>query len=345
VILIDGAEGHGGGQLLRTSLALSLITGRPFEMVNVRAARNKPGLRPQHAAAVAAARAISGACVEGEKVGSARVRFVPGAVRPGSYAFDVGTAGSASLVLHTVFLPLALAGGVSRIAIAGGTDVPWSPPYDFLAECWAPFMRRLGLPVSLRLERAGFYPRGGGLLEASIGTASSGVQPLDLPHRGELRSLLVRSTVANLPDEVMERQGRRAVSILRRERLEPELELERRPAASPGTVLAVIARFANSRYCCTALGARGKRAERVAEEACRDFLAFLGGRGAVDEYLGDQLLLPLVCAAGPSRFCVHRVTKHLPGNASIIPKFLPVSFEITGEPGALGEIRVNPGIQ
>ena len=204
-VTIDGSYGEGGGQVLRTSLALSALTGKELEIFNVRAGRARLGLRPQHLQAVKAATAICRAEVSGADIGSQTIRFVPGRVRAGDYRFDIGTAGSTSLVLHTVYLPLALsAGGSSRVTITGGTHVPLSPCFHYLDLSWRWHLAHVGIALMLTMERAGFYPPGGGIIHAAIESASR-ARSLCLDQRGAL--LRVRGiSAARLPAHVAERQ-------------------------------------------------------------------------------------------------------------------------------------------
>lgn len=341
MIELDGSMGEGGGQILRTALSLALITGTPFLLRNIRARRSKPGLQPQHLAAVRAASAIGQARVEGDAVGSATLRFEPGKVVPGEYTFDIGTAGSAGLVLQTVHLPLALAGAPSRVSIRGGTHVPWSPNAHYLDWHWRPFMARLGLDVRLDMERAGFYPMGGGLLHADI-PASSSIHPLRLADRGPLMAIRGLSLVARLPSSIAERQRDQTIVRLAGQGLTAHLELGELAADSPGTVIILMAEYEHSQACFTALGARGKRAETVADEAVDELFAFHASDAALDDYLADQLMLPLALAHGKSIYRA-RITPHAQTNAVVIRAFLDIPMELDGTTGKVGAYRFSAG--
>jgi RNA 3'-terminal phosphate cyclase (ATP) len=344
VIEIDGSIGEGGGQVLRSALTLSLLTGQAFSMTRVRASRPRPGLFPQHLAAVQAAAQISAADVSGDRIGSRELGFAPGPVQPGRYHFDIGTAGATSLVLQTLLLPLALAKTTSSLSISGGTHVPWSPCFHYLDWHWRPLLARLGIAFRLELPMAGFYPQGGGELLAEI---AGGARPLslDLRERGGLRRLRGLSAVANLPMEIAERQRSQALRRLGRRITEPDvrIDIEPLPARSPGTLLLLLAEFEHSQACCFALGARGKRAERVADEAVDDLFAFLDGDGAVDRWMADQLLLPLALAAQASVFRTAQVSSHLLTNAAVIGAFLPVRIVVEGAPGEAALVHIQPG--
>lgn len=336
--------GEGGGQVLRSALTLSLLTGQPFHLSRIRTRRASPGLRFQHLAAVQAAARISGAQVSGDRVGSQEIDFSPGPVRAGDYFFDVGTAGATSLVLQTVLLPLALASGRSSVTVGGGTHVPWSPCFHYLYWHWRPFLGRIGIPFDLTMTMAGFYPEGGGELRAQIpGDAKPG--PLSLTERGTLRAVRGLSAVANLPREIAERQRRQAMHRLQGllPEVTPEFIVEELPASTRGTVLLLVADCAPGQACCFALGARGKRAERVADEAVEALAAFLQSDGAVEPWLADQLLLPLAMAEGTSSFRASEATLHLLTNAEVIRCFLSVEISVDGPLGSPATITLRPG--
>lgn len=339
MIRIDGAAGEGGGQVLRSALTLSLLTRKPFEIVRIRAGRQKPGLMPQHLQAVTAAAAVGGARVEGAHPGSESLLFVPSALRAGHYRFEIGTAGSTSLVLQTLLLPLALASAPSTLEITGGTHVAWSPCHHYLELHWLSYLREMGLNAELALVRAGFYPRGGGRISASIRPAAPKAG-LSLARRGRLERIFCLSAVANLEQSVAERQSRQALARLAG--LTTAIESRNIALSSPGkgTLFLILAEFGKSRCCYYALGERGKPAERVADEAVDAFLAFLDTDGAVDEYLADQLLLPLALAPAASELRTARVTPHLLTNAEVIRRFLRAGIDITGSPGQAGLVRI-----
>ncbi len=275
LVRIDGSEGEGGGQVLRTALALSMVTGRPFEMANVRARRDKPGLRPQHLACVKAAARVCSATVEGAVLGSRALQFAPGPVRSGTYDFEIKTAGSTSLVLHTLYLPLALAPSRSVVTITGGTHVPFSPSFHYLLHQWAPLMRRIGIDVELTLSRAGYYPEGGGEVRAKI-LPSPSLRPLTLDPRGKLERLEGVSAVGNLPRSIADRQRNQALARLDEAGLAAGIEVREVPSAGKGTFLLLLSTYeGGGRACHDALGALGKRAEKVADEACDALLGFL----------------------------------------------------------------------
>jgi RNA 3'-terminal phosphate cyclase (ATP) len=331
---IDGSFGEGGGQILRSSLALSLLTGKPFRLRKIRANRQpKPGLRPQHLASVRAAAQIGPAKVTGDAVGSSQLTFEPGQVTAGKYHFAIGTAGSTALVLHTVYLPLALAGGTSELVLEGGTHNEKAPCFHFLQTTWRAYMARVGLTVSLEMERPGFYPRGGGQLLARIEPWTKRT-PLRLTASVGDNTATVLSMTAGLPDHVAKRQGRRATVRLRDAGIEPEVTYEEWQGG-PGCMLAItVPGGVPSLF--FGLGARGKPAETVADEAAAEALAFRPSGMPVDPHSGDQLLLPLSFIDGESEYHVSQVTRHLTTNAAVIRKFLGRHIVIEGDEGSPG---------
>ena len=341
MLTLDGSEGEGGGQVLRSALTLAALTGTPFRLVNVRARRSRPGLAAQHLAALRAAAAVSGAEVEGAALGSLEVRFAPGAPRAGDYAFDVGTAGSVSLVLQTVLPALAWAGGVSRVRVRGGTHVRWSPCFEYLDWQWRWAVRLAGYDFRLELVRAGFYPAGGGEVRARVEPVSR-ARPVRLIERGAPEMLEGLSAVARLPNHVARRQREAALVALRGVWRGPvAVETARLDAAGPGSVIVLRARFELGAGCCCALGERGLPAERVGEAAAQCLREWLAGEGTVDPWLADQLLVPLAFVPGESEFTTTRVTRHLLTNAAVVRRFLgPDAVTVVGGEGAPGRVTV-----
>jgi RNA 3'-terminal phosphate cyclase (ATP) len=341
-VTIDGSQGEGGGQIVRTSLALSVLLGRELILFNIRAGRSKPGIQPQHLTAVRAAQSISHAEVEGAAVGSTAICFRPQGLHPGEYLFDVaeirGSAGSVSLVFQTVLLPLAFAGAPSQLLLRGGTHVPWSPPGDYVSQVFLPNTAAMGLSASLELRQAGFYPPGGGLLEGSI-SPTAALQPLDRTKRDSLQRLTAILRTARLPTHVAERMAQRVTARLPARKLRVDVgEVE---ASSPGAWCMLVAEYKDALAGFNALGELRKPAEKVADEALDAYEAFERTGAAVDRHLADQLLLPMALAAGRSRFTTEAVTQHLLTNADVIRHFLPAcSIEIRGKKGLPGSVEV-----
>jgi RNA 3'-terminal phosphate cyclase (ATP) len=353
-IVLDGSAGEGGGQVLRTALSLSAVTGRPFRVERLRADRLKPGLRPQHREAVRAMARIVDARVEGDEVGAVELDFEPRApARAGEWAFDIGTAGSTPLLLQTVCWPLALTGTPSFVTLRGGTHHDRSPTFHYLALVWAPAVARLGFGVEVELQEAGFYPDGGGELTARIRPAQA-MPPLDLRHRGTLREVEVMAMVGGLPYDVAERQAARALQRLRDAGISAEAERVPLPArSSRGCHVLVLSSFERTRAGHGAVGALEASPEETADAAVDAFRRYLSGGAAVDRHLADQLLVPAALAAAgrtPTvpgvlpdfRYTAAELTPHLFTCAEVIRRFLDVAVSIDGRVGEEGEVRVLP---
>lgn len=339
MIHLDGSMGEGGGQVLRSALALSMLTCQPFHITRVRQGRGKSGLMQQHLLSVEAAVRISQAQVEGAMLSSTELVFKPGEVKPGRYRFDIPTAGSTSLVLQTIFLPLSLAGGKSSISLGGGTHVPHSPCYHYLELHWLYYLKKMGLQASLALEGAGFYPPGGGRIRAEIRPCAE-LLPLQVTERGKLLRIQGLSAVANLDPDIARRQKHQALHRLEPLCRETKIRTLELPSPVKGTFLLLLAEFEGSRCCYYALGAPGKRAEQVADEAVDALEVFIASTGAVDQYLADQLLLPMAFANGPSCLRTSQITQHLLTNAEVIRLFTDVKIDIQGASGQPGSIRI-----
>lgn len=340
MVILDGSSGEGGGQILRTALSLSLLTGRPFRITNIRANREKPGLRPQHLKAVESAAGLADCEVRGASVGSRDLTFRPSPYNSRDLTIDIGTAGSTSLVLHTLHLPVALrASQPVRLSLIGGTFNPKAPAYPFLENAWRSYMALLGLPVALAMPQAGFYPRGGGRLEAWVEpVAQADIQPLVLLERPPLTHIRGVAGVANLRPDIAARMRDRVLSRLNSHGLSAEIELAEWPSPGQGAAISLVAEHEPILSAFVGLGERGKPAEVVADEAVDELLAYEGSAGAVDSFSADQLLLPLVFAPGRSEFTVADASLHLHTNAATIQAFLDRQIEI--ETPAEGPARV-----
>ncbi len=326
LLTLDGSEGEGGGQILRTALTLSMLTGRAFRIVKIRANRDKPGLRPQHLTAVLAAAELARAEVSGASVGSRDLTFRPGSYVSRDLTFEIGTAGATALVLQTLHLPLALrTDRPLRVTLTGGTFNTKAPSYPFLDATWRAHLGALGAPIALAMPTAGFYPRGGGRLDAWIEPAR--LQPLTVTERGPLRRIVAAAGVARLQPEIAERMAERALMRLNDHFEGVAIEVSRSEwnADSPGAAIALTAEYEGVSVPVTfvGLGERGKPAEKVADEAIDELLAHDAvANAAVDVHSADQLLVPLALANGRSEYTVSEVSEHLRTNARTIRAFL-----------------------
>lgn len=334
MVEIDGSVGEGGGQILRTSLSLSLVTGKPFRIDRIRAGREKPGLLRQHLTAVLAAAEVGGAKVEGAALGSQCIAFTPGPVRPGEYRFAVGTAGSGTLVFQTVLPALMLASSSnnapSKVIVEGGTHNHMAPPYHFLERVFLPLVERMGPKFKMQFERYGFYPAGGGRFVAEI-TPSPSLAPLHIGERGEITSRKVTAIVANLPRHIAQREAETATDMLNWGAETQSIEATRE-SAGPGNVVMIEIRTKETAEIFTEFGMVGVSAERVAENAARQAREYLASSAAVGEHLGDQLLLPMALA-GAGSFTALKVNMHARTNMDVIGKFLPIRFVIAEQGG------------
>ncbi len=352
LVIIDGSHGEGGGQVLRTTLTLSALLGQPVRLEHVRAGRKNPGLAPQHLTAVRAVAQVCAAQVDGAALGSQTLTFTPQAPpQAGNYHFDVaqsakgGSAGAISLILQAVLLPLTCANGRSKLTLKGGTHVPWSPPVHYLAGVYLPTLARRGIEASIELERWGFYPLGGGEVRAEIRGKRRTDQwaGLMIQAPGDLVRVRVLSAAANLPAHIRERQARRAVQRLEAAGIRRyKLEVVDAPSPGQGTVVFLLAEYDSVVAGFTGLGARGKPAEAVADEAVDAFLAHHRSGAAVDPHLADQLILPLALASQPSVFTTSQVTDHLLTNAWVVQQLLKVNVRISGDVGHTGQIDIEP---
>lgn len=326
MLSIDGSFGEGGGQIIRTSLALSLVTGKAFRAYNVRAGRAKPGLQPQHLMAVRAAAEVGRARVEGAGVGARQFTFVPGAVAPGQYRFAIGTAGSTTLVMQTVLPPLMTASGPSLVTFEGGTHNPHAPPFEFIEKTFLPLVGRTGPSVSAELERYGFYPPGGGRFSLYVEPAAE-VRRLDLVERGLVLSERARALCVNLRPEVGERELK-VVSEQMGLSLD-QLQLETSDnAVSPGNVFTVEIESEQLTEVFTGVGQRGVPAEQVASRAVGEAKRYLAIGAPVGEHLADQLLIPLALAAGGA-YTTGPLSPHTLSNIEVVRKFLPAEITTT----------------
>ncbi|WP_026609490.1 RNA 3'-terminal phosphate cyclase [Methylocaldum szegediense] len=352
-IVIDGSYGEGGGQILRTTLCLSAISGRPVRIENIRARRKKPGLAAQHLTAVFAAAKLCDAELSGAELGSKTLTFAPRTKpKAGDYLFDVaearrgGSAGAVTLVLQTVLLPLALAEGSSRVVFLGGTHVPMSPPFDYVRNVWLSYLKLMGIRAELSLERSGWYPVGQGEMRLEISGTPAGerekLRPLTLPERGELVAITGRALAANLPEHVAVRMADRAQTILRRKNMSCEIDAVSVRAACPGAGIFLVARYQHALAGFSALGERGKPAEQVAEDVCAKLLEHHHTNASVDEHLADQLVLPCALADGESVYTVDPMTRHLSTNAWVVERFGVAEVELISTSATAGLVRVFP---
>jgi RNA 3'-terminal phosphate cyclase (ATP) len=329
-IKIDGSFGEGGGQIIRSSLTFSLITGKPFVIEHIRARRQKPGLMRQHLTAVNAAATISGAEVEGATVGSTRLSFQPGPVKPGEYAFRVGTAGSTTLVFQTILPALMIADGPSQLTLEGGTHNPFAPPFDFLARAFLPLINQLGPKIEAQLVHPGFYPAGGGRWTCRI-TPSKHFAPLELIERGKIVAHRIRAMVSRLPRHIAERECK---TIQEKTGWDPACFTvdEVRDSPGPGNAVMIEVKAEHVTAIFTAFGQIGVKAKDVARKALRAAQDYLATDVPVEGHLADQLIVPLGIGAylgsGGGALRTTALSSHATTNLEILRRFMDLSIEV-----------------
>ncbi|MBD3305093.1 RNA 3'-terminal phosphate cyclase [candidate division KSB3 bacterium] len=337
MICIDGAFGEGGGQILRTSLALSLVTGNPFRIEHIRANRKKPGLRRQHLTAVDAAAHIGCAEVRGNTLDSQTLEFTPNAVNAGNYHFAVGTAGSCTLVLQTVLPALLTAEGRSHLVLEGGTHNPHAPTFEVLDLAFVPLLRRMGAGITAVLERPGFYPAGSGKCAVTI-EPTGNLSRFDLLERGKIKRQEATAVVSKLPSHIAERE----LAVIQRElgwdRRHLHVQEVQNPRG-PGNVLTCILESAHMTEVFTGFGERGVSAETVARRTVAEIREYLEADVPIGKHLADQILLPLALA-GEGSFRTLAPTQHTVTNIAMIKKFLDLDIAVNQCDAKCWEIRI-----
>lgn len=318
---IDGSQGEGGGQIVRSAVSLAMVTGTPIKVRQIRAGRRRPGLRRQHLTAVQAAAEICGGRLSGNRIGSPELELVPGTVTAGDYRFAVGTAGSTTLVLQTVLPALVTATGPSTLVLEGGTHNPMAPPFPFLAKTFLPLLERMGPTVVATLERAGFYPAGGGRIVIEI-TPCERLQGIELLDPGKRRAHRATAILAHLPRHIGERELRVVQKKVGWAASDLHIE-EVDDCDGPGNLLVLEIESASVTETFTGFGKVGVRAETVAAGAVRDMRRYLKAEVPVGEYLADQLLLPLALA-GCGCFATLPLSRHATTQIELIGRFLDV---------------------
>ncbi len=344
-IEIDGSRGEGGGQIIRSSLALSLITGRPIAIHKIRAGRNKPGLKRQHLTAVDAAARVGCAEVTGSQIGSRELTFRPSGIFGGTYQFSVGSAGSVTLVLQTILPALMIAESPSRLILEGGTHNPWAPPFDFLQRSFLPLVNRLGPTIAAEIESYGFYPAGGG--KFSVDIQPSELKGFDLMERGEPVSRAAIALVANLPLHIAQRE---TDTIVRRMDWKPsETRNLTVNSPGPGNVVMIEQVFDNVTEIATGFGKIGIRAEKIAGDVVREARDYLKSSAPLGEHLTDQWMLPLALAVtrsgNPRSFRATHLSSHSVTQLETLKLFLPIETKVETCEDRSVIVRIQPVAQ
>jgi RNA 3'-terminal phosphate cyclase (ATP) len=340
VIEIDGSLGEGGGQIIRTSVSLAAITGRTVQITNIRARRSKPGLHAQHLTAVRAAAALCGAELKGAEMGSQFLRFTPGPLtQETEFSFDGGTAGAPGLVAQTLLVPMLYLPKPSVSNVRGGTHVPMSPPADYIEAVYRPALQRMGADVGFQYARAGFFPKGGGEVQIRSGGGQLSV-PIELVERGRLHRLRLFVVTCQLPEHVATRGVDALMKDLKGYGVPVLVEKRELEGGCPGAAIVLTAECENGAGGFTSLGERGKPMERVAADGLRDFQKWFASGAAVDEHLGDQLVLPAALVYGESRWSTSEVTEHLRTVLEIAKRFLEIDYLIDERADGSGTVTV-----
>lgn len=339
MIEIKADEMEGGGQVLRTSISLSSLMGIPVRLFNIRAKRANPGMQAQHMTGVEAAARICDAETRGLVKGSTELVYIPKTIKGGKFNFNIGTAGSSMLVLQTILPILLFSPTETHIRIIGGTHVAWSPNFHFIKEIFLPLIGRMGCSAEMELERAGWYPKGGGAVRASIKPVAH-LEPLNLTSPGKLLKIAGVSCCSNLPEAVAERQASAARKLLIKNNYDAEIQKAVLPSYSKGSSLTLWAVYENTMLGSSSLGALGKRAEEVGEEAARELLKEMGSGAALDKHTGDQVLLYTALAKGDSCITVSELTSHMKTNIWVIEQFTNQRFRIEEFGGGMARIGV-----
>jgi len=339
---IDASYGEGGGQLLRSAVALAAITGTAVHLRRIRAGRDRPGLAPQHLAAVRAVAEICGAPVDAWALGAQELRFAPGAIQSGNFQFDIGSAGSITLLLQALLPVLLRAPGPSEVVVRGGTDVRAAPPIDYFTHVLLPLLRCMGVQVRLEVRRRGYFPRGGG--EVAVAIAPAALQPLRLESGAMPAAIHGVAHVANLPLHIATRMREAALGKLAGRGLPARVEaraLDASQAIGQGGAIVLWAQTGDGRVGAARVAERGLRAELLGEAAATELQADLACGAAVDVHAADQLLIYAALAAGESRYTVRELSRHTQTAIWLIERFLPRQFRT--EPHAAGvAITVGP---
>ena len=324
MIKIDGSLGEGGGQIIRTALSLSLITQKPFSIINIRSKRKKPGLLRQHLTAVNAAAKIGNAVVKGNSIHSDNITFKPKEIIPGKYKFCIGTAGSCTLVFQTILPALLTANDISEITLEGGTHNPFAPTFDYLDKVFISILNRMGMQINLNLTAPGFYPAGGGSFTAKIKPVEV-LKEINLSKRGKIKRKLIKSYVSQLPLSIAQGELSEIKNKLSLKDNECQLvNIENSPG--PGNVISAEIESNELTEVFTGFGIKGVSGKVIAKRIVNNIKEYLSIDVPVGRHLADQLLIPL-CLAGGGSYNTLSLTKHTTTNIEIIKMFLDIKID------------------
>ena len=323
---IDGSYGEGGGQVIRNSAALSCITNNPIKITNIRANRDQPGLKPQHYVALKSLEEIFSAKTSGIEIGSTEVTFKPGKIKPGKYKFEVGTAGSITLVFQALILAYLKSNTKTNIRLTGGTDVKWSPTWDYFQHVFIPIIKKTGIKVDTQLIKRGYYPRGGGEAVITIDPISE-IKPLQLDIEPEFSLVKGIVHIAELSNNISKRIKNATIKTLIRNDLQSDIKIEQNSSLSPGTGITLWAESNDTILGSTILGERGISSEEIGKNAATNLLSEIKSNSTLDIHAFDQLLPYMAIAQGASSCIVKKMSSHAQTNMWLIKRLLDTKFE------------------
>ncbi len=326
LLQIDGSYGEGGGQILRNAVALSTLTKKPVKITNIRANRPNPGIKPQHYISIKSIQDICNAKTTGLEIGSSTLSFTPGDFKGGKYKFDIGTAGSITLVFQACILASILSMKSVTIKLNGGTDVKWSPSWDYFINVFLPLLKKMGVSVETKLINRGYYPKGGGEAEIIINPCKK-IKPLRLDSFQEFSDVKGVINIAGLPDHISTRMKHSAIKLLLKENFLSNIEIQRFSSLSQGAGITLWIESKNSIIGSTVLGERGLSSEEVGKTAGLNLLSEIQSHSTLDIHAFDQILPYMALAEGTSSCFVKELSNHANTNIWLIKQFLDVDFE------------------
>lgn len=329
---IDGSFGEGGGQILRTAISLSTITKTPVKIKNIRANRPNPGIKPQHYISIQSIKEMSNAEIKDLEIGSPNLTFKPGDFNGGSYKFDIGTAGSITLAFQAIILAALKTKEPLIVKLTGGTDVKWSPSWDYFSNIFLRLLRLTGIIVDSKLIKRGYYPKGGGEAEITIHPCDK-IKPITLDNFQEHDSVNGIINIANLPDHIGTRIQHSAIKTLLKNDFMSSLEIKKNESLSPGTGITIWSEKQNSILGSTILGEPGLRSEEIGKNVAQNLLKEIESEVTIDNFAFDQLLPYMILAKenGTSTCIVQNISNHAQTNMWLIQQFFDVDFQAKQE--------------
>ena len=332
MLQIDGSHGEGGGQILRYAIALSVLTKEPVEIANIRANRPNSGLRAQHYTAISCMKSLCNAETEGLSIGSAKLKFLPGEIHSGEYKFDIGTAGSITLVFQACVLSSLKATEPIKIKLTGGTDVKWSPSWDYFTHVFLPLIQKMGVKTDAQLIKRGYYPKGGGEAELTIYPVKK-LQPLHLEGKQVFNKINGIIHIANLPDHIGKRMKHAAMKMVAKNNLQSSIQIDKTTSFSPGTGITLWSQSEFTVLGSTALGEKGVTSEKIGGNAANQLVKEIKIGATIDTFAIDQILPYTVLAKDESVCMVRMLSNHTKTNIWLLKQFFDVEFEIKEQQG------------